>query len=179
MKRRVFTILAAVSLAVSLACVGLWVAGGVRKKIVGLPLGVALTLPPGAVELKRIYEYGELIQEEDWTGPLNPATMRRLSQREYGALGLFVRVGEERRGDGLPQPTVHPRIGCYWLLHIPLWVFFVATAWLPAWWLACEPPRRRRAYRLREGLCLNCGYDLRASKDRCPECGIRKGEPGR
>jgi len=30
---------------------------------------------------------------------------------------------------------------------------------------------RRDLKRHRNGLCMKCGYDLRHSKERCPECG--------
>lgn len=32
--------------------------------------------------------------------------------------------------------------------------------------------RRRKSLRIRRGLCVGCGYDLRHSRERCPECGL-------
>ncbi|MCZ6655619.1 MAG: hypothetical protein O7D91_21635 [Planctomycetota bacterium] len=49
-------------------------------------------------------------------------------------------------------------------LYVPTLVFGAASAFLVLPWY-----RRRKRRKL--GLCPDCGYDLRGSKDRCPECG--------
>jgi hypothetical protein len=38
---------------------------------------------------------------------------------------------------------------------------------------------RRRLKRTGDTLCVQCGYDLRASKARCPECGSPMEERGK
>jgi len=51
------------------------------------------------------------------------------------------------------------------------------------YWLACSLLASLPAFRWRRrgptaGLCSACGYDLRATPDRCPECGAIAGAAG-
>jgi hypothetical protein len=61
---------------------------------------------------------------------------------------------------------------------------------LPYWFLALVPlvftllgarriqQARRIRWRVEHGLCPRCGYDLRATPERCPECGQSAGRSG-
>jgi hypothetical protein len=76
--------------------------------------------------------------------------------------GAFHFKDEARRPGNLP--CFIGGIEC----SIPLWS--VALITLPGT-LLCARAVVRRLRRRRPGTCANCGYDLRATPDRCPECG--------
>ena len=58
-----------------------------------------------------------------------------------------------------------------WTVGFPLPVPLAVTSYLSLHGLAHGVARSRRGARQRLGLCRSCGYDLRATPGRCPECG--------
>ena len=55
-----------------------------------------------------------------------------------------------------------------WEVRFPYWLVLILTSLLP---LAESARIYRRRSPQAAGLCPRCGYDLRASPERCPECG--------
>ena len=53
---------------------------------------------------------------------------------------------------------------------VPYWSLAIPLAVLPVF-VPLGRRYGRRAHRRRNGLCLRCGYDLRATPGACPECG--------
>jgi hypothetical protein len=53
-------------------------------------------------------------------------------------------------------------------IAVPYWFWTAISALMPPIWVM---RRRRNRERRAAGRCQNCGYDLRATPDRCPECG--------
>jgi hypothetical protein len=94
-----------------------------------------------------------------WSGPVSglPST----SYAEFQLLGFAYH----------PQTNVTPRQikSTRWLL-IPYWSAALLTAALPITW-CISASRRKRMQRREQRLCEICGYDLRATPERCPECG--------
>jgi hypothetical protein len=66
-------------------------------------------------------------------------------------------------------PVIYPvRIQA---IDIPYWLLLLVTGAYPLYRLLDLPSQRRRK-RFAAGECLACGYDLRHTPDRCPECGL-------
>lgn len=57
----------------------------------------------------------------------------------------------------------------YWGAALPLWLLVILCGTYPAMRWVLRPSLKH--VRLARGLCVRCGYDLRATPERCPECG--------
>jgi hypothetical protein len=83
-------------------------------------------------------------------------------------LTLLILVGLQtglyRSQAGLVCLLVITGLGVVVVPLIAFWPNMVAArAWCRAY---------RRGQRVRRGLCAGCGYDLRGTPERCPECGM-------
>jgi hypothetical protein len=102
-----------------------------------------------------------------------------------GFLALWI-VGPEVYVGSNPQFWVRSRYGVLdagigrRFVSIPFVIPLLITALAPVHWLHgwfAERERRRGAEPL-WSLCTRCGYDLRATPGRCPECGAVPGPAG-
>ena len=73
-----------------------------------------------------------------------------------------------RLGFGYARRTFPPRPFGEVTVTFPLWLIVLALV-AP---VALGRRALRSSLRRARGLCLSCGYDLRASPGRCPECGM-------
>jgi hypothetical protein len=178
MIRRLFTIASAVSLLLCVAIVVLWV----RSVIVfdrisfdrcGRSLQVS-TPNPSIYMSWTSRQYRKPRWERKFASPMRLADSIRVvnytltdtagQPHFYGCLGFFF----------VPtylQPGVFvPGGGDCWFtfIGVPFYFLLFLTSLMPAFRMRYWFTHHRR---MRDGLCPSCGYDLRASKDRCPECG--------
>ena len=186
MKRRLFTILSTVSLLLLLATVALRVRAewSVDYVMWGRTGGTAICYYQSYYEAK-ITVGSPYPFQNPWTSahvPIGatrwpPGTHLLATHHDQSASFLFGNLSVmSGRGDfavtrsdgGYDKAAV----GTQWSCSASWPLIFAATSALPVLWTILAVRRQfRRWYRIHHGLCLNCGYDLRASEERCPECG--------
>jgi hypothetical protein len=116
---------------------------------------------------------------ETWSAKPGERSMRAYKPGEMGPgrpfpenlwFDFFRRVRSPPIGSYSGPEVIYVDLFSCW---IPYWPIVLLTGLPPAVWLM---RRRRVKRRRRAGQCVHCGYDLRETPDRCPECGQLAGE---
>ena len=176
--RRLFAVTAAVfSFLLALAAVAAWVRSHVASDFVRYSprAGVAYTVNtrPGLLIVARqtlVGRTSSVFSDDYLVGP----GARWIASADRG-ISPFTTDGSppwlQWLGfDHLSHTTSAPRYGTrtFRRIIVPFWFLVALAIALPAWQSIVVVNNRRRR---RAGRCAQCGYDLRATPDRCPECG--------
>ena len=175
MRQKLFTLATVVSLLICIAVTGAWVRGwfagdfvtrGVLDPATGRYRLLAVRSGQGRVAVVFAWTTATTAQQRaGWTEATRRGWFYAVQDRHdrFPALSDFqlVRWNVE---DLRPGASV--------IVGVRLWPVAFISASLPFWYVWRERRRRRV---VKEGRCLSCGYDLRATPDRCPECGAIPG----
>ena len=190
--RHLFTILSALSLLLCVANCVLWARSIRGGDVFGVPIGSATVLTlvsqRGALHLKSLTET-ETPFSGVWEGDRRPGDdhpfweVANVSNKvwqvnwtqysyEKGWSAQWGRIGAQefayKYRVNLPQGLVTVA-GKKAVIAAPHWLLAVVALVLPS--VIAIAWMRLAHRRMRIGFCPSCGYDLRASPERCPECG--------
>jgi hypothetical protein len=174
-KRLLFNVLTAVSLVLCVATVTWWIrsywrcdsigrVGSERHDDLFSNWGI-LTFSQSFGDFE-IYEPFEYFTTEEAFPPISPYLPYDPGFRHNWHLFGFRFFLTD--GGNVQQQGGNTQIPHEWRLETPYWFWAAAFSILPLLW-----GRRRRLNSPRgaKGHCRSCGYDLRATPERCPECG--------
>jgi hypothetical protein len=180
MNGRPFAFLSALSLAACLVISSLWARGRFRTDFVGSErLGVlggvaindrtGLWNGPDQITIAKLVFH--TVRPNDIAVVARYPTINSGLHHSYGYNdSFFDHLAGFRSLHNTNPPLVPPAIYVTDGFTISHKWLVVWTAILPLMWIAGSVGRRQEN-RWRAGLCAACGYDLRATPDRCPECG--------
>lgn len=191
MTRKVWRWIIRLALALSVACIGLWVLsltqpfhtlpefllGGRRVALVSGFVYVKVSHPLSAAERNVVRQMEDLaIRVQRHEAPAVPMFSLHISGSSGDGWLVCGSVQEQTTEQVGPYRGVTNRLTGLW---ISPWAGVLAGI-LP--WTLTRGVRfwqRRIAERRHAaGRCVRCGYDVRASGERCPECGMLIGDSG-
>ena len=172
--RYILNTLTVLSLVLCVATVALWVRSYFASECLTIarydfaPAGVTteeyhLTSGRGGISMSRLH-VGRQPRSNSYDYPR--LAYHRYPRNYYG--GGVWEDGDWWNRFGIYTNTLVTRLAMFWSLTVPDWLLLLLLL-VPPVRAARRLVKSRRASRA--GLCPKCGYDLRATPDRCPECG--------